>query len=200
MPRVTALRPARPGRVRVELDGAGWRTVPLDVATRVGLSVGLELDRERLRILRRELRSFTAVDTAARSLSHRDRSEVGVRRFLERKGIVSAESDEAVETLRRAGAVDDARFAAARAAALAERGYGDSAIRFDLEREGVGAEHIAEALGRLPGEGSRAATHAGRRGGGVKAARWLTRRGFSADSIEQVLPGIAENGAAELGC
>jgi hypothetical protein len=54
MPRVTALRPARPGRVLVELDGERWRTIPLDVAARSGLTLGLELDRERLQTLSRE--------------------------------------------------------------------------------------------------------------------------------------------------
>src|SRR5206468_10376036 len=72
MPRVTALRPARPGRVRVELDGEHWRTVPLDVAARSGLALGLQLDRERLRTLRRELRRSEALTAGSRVLARRD--------------------------------------------------------------------------------------------------------------------------------
>lgn len=200
MPRVTALRPARPGRVRVELDGSSWRTVPLDVAARAELSVGLELDRARLRRLRRELRASAAVDTAARSLSRRDRSELGVRRILEGKGVAGREADDAVGTLRRAGAVDDGRFARGRASALAERGFGDSAIRFELVREGLSAELISEAVCRLPPEDERAVALALRRGSGIRTARWLARRGFSLDSIERAMPGIAESDGTELGC
>src|SRR4051794_19625280 len=73
MPRVTALRPARPGRVLVELDGEAWRTVSLEVAARSGLELGLELDRTRLRTLRRELRRAEALDAGARALARRAR-------------------------------------------------------------------------------------------------------------------------------
>ena len=82
MPRVTALRPARPGHVLVELDGERWRTVSLDVAARSGLSVGLELDRDGLRTLRRELRRDDALTAGVRALGRRDRSEQGLRSIL----------------------------------------------------------------------------------------------------------------------
>jgi SOS response regulatory protein OraA/RecX len=199
MPRVTALRSARPGRVRVELDGSSWRTVPLDVAARVGLSIGLELDRERLRTLRRELRAFAAADAAARSLARRDRSELGVRRVLERKGVSRAERDTAVATLRQAGAVDDERFARGRAAALADRGLGDAAIQFELEQEGLPGEFVVAAIAELAPEPDRATALAARRGLAPKTARWLSRRGFAADSIGRALPGIAEDEVSELG-
>ena len=104
MPRVTALRPARPGRVLVELDGERWRTIPLDVAARTGLALGLELDRERLQTLSRELRRSEAVAAGARVLARRDHSEQAVRDALERKGIRKTEREEAVATLRRQAA------------------------------------------------------------------------------------------------
>jgi SOS response regulatory protein OraA/RecX len=185
--------------VLVELDGGRWRTVPLDVAARVGLAVGLELDRERLRTLRRELRRAAAIETGARTLARRDRSEQGLRRLLERRGVPAAEREEAVAILRSVGAVDDGRYAAVRAAALAERGLGDAAILFDLEREGIAVTQAREALDGLEPERDRATRLATRRGGDARTARWLARRGFTADSIEEVLPGIAESGAAELG-
>jgi regulatory protein len=198
MPRVTALRPARLGRVLVELDGARWRAVPLEVAARTGLAIGLELDRERLRTLRRELRAAAAVETGARSLARRDRSEQGVRRLLERKGVPERERDDAVARLRGAGALDDERFAHARAQALAERGLGDAAIAFALEQEGVAAELVAPALEPLAPEPERAAHLAAGRGPGLKTARWLAARGFAEEAIEAALPGIAESRPAEL--
>jgi hypothetical protein len=60
---VTALRERR-GHVAVELDGQAWRTVPLEVVVRAGLAVELELDRPRLRLLRRELRRAEALAAA----------------------------------------------------------------------------------------------------------------------------------------
>jgi regulatory protein len=199
MPRVTALRPARPGRVLVELDGERWRTIPLDVAAQSGLALGLELDRERLRTLRRELRRSEAVAAGARVLARRDHSEQAVRDALERNGIREPEREEAVETLRRNGALDDERFAHARAAALAERGLGDAAIRFRLERDGIEQESIEDALATLEPERDRAVRLAARRGAAPKAARWLAARGFAPESIEAAIVGIADDERLELG-
>src|SRR5205809_2683942 len=95
MPRVTALRPARPGHVLVELDGERWRSIPLDVAARAGLQVGLELDRPRLRTLRRELRRGDALTAGARALARRERSERELREVLERKGVGELEREAA---------------------------------------------------------------------------------------------------------
>jgi SOS response regulatory protein OraA/RecX len=196
MPRVTALRPARPGRVLVELDGERWRTVPVEVAARTGLEVGLELDRPRLRTFRRELRRGDALAAGVRALARRDRSEQGLRGVLERKGLGERERDVTVAALQRHGALDDGRFALARAAALAERGLGDAAIAFRLERDGVDQEHSAPALAALEPERERAARLAERRGTGARTARWLAARGFAPESIETA---IAPSEGPELG-
>ena len=58
---MTAVRPARPGRAVVHLDGEPWRTLPLEALLRAGIAEGDELDRERLRVLRREVRRLEAV-------------------------------------------------------------------------------------------------------------------------------------------
>jgi len=188
MPRVTALRPAQPGRVLVELDGERWRTIPLDVAARSGLSIGLELDRESLRTLRRELRRGDAVVAGTRALARHDRSEQGLRGILERKGIGEREREEAIATLRRHGALDDERYAEARAAALAERGFGNTAIRFKLEHDGIEPDACAAALAALEPERGRAVRLAARRGAGARTARWLAARGFAPESVEAALP------------
>ena len=199
MPRVTALRPARPGRVLVELDGECWRTIPLDVAARSGLALGLELDRERLQTLSRELRRSEAVAAGARVLARRDHSEQAVRDALARKGIRKPEREEAVATLRQHGAIDDERFAHARAVALAERGLGDAAIAFRLERDGIEPESLEPALAAIEPERDRAVRLAARRGPTAKTARWLVARGFAAESIEAVIDGVADDEGLELG-
>jgi SOS response regulatory protein OraA/RecX len=199
MPRVTALRPARPGRVLVELDGKRWRTIPVDVAARTGLASGLELDRERLRTLRRELRRSEAVAAGARVLASRDHSEQAVRTALQRKGIREPEREEALATLRRHGALDDHRFAHTRAAALAERGLGDAAIAFRLERDGIDHSSVADALAALEPERDRAVRLAARRGPTAKTVRWLAARGFAPESVESALAAVADDEGLELG-
>jgi regulatory protein len=183
---VTALR-TRGGRVVVELDGSAWRTLPLEAVVRAGLAEGCELHRHRARILARERRRLEALDIAARSLRLRDRSELEVADRLAARGVAPVYRREAVTVLRRAGLLDDARFANARAATLADRGYGDAAIRHDLEQRGLDAEAVSEAVAGLASEHERVAALQGRFGGGARAARALARRGFGEDALEALV-------------
>jgi SOS response regulatory protein OraA/RecX len=184
--------------VLVELDGERWRTIPVDVAARSGLATGLELDRERLRTLRRELRRSEAVAAGARVLARRDQSEQAVQAALERKGIRPREREEAVATLRRHGALDDGRFAHARAAVLADRGLGDAAIAFRLERDGIEPDSIETVLAALEPERERAMRLAARRGVSAKTARWLAARGFATESVEAAIARVADDEGLEL--
>jgi len=181
---VTALRSPRPGRVAVELDGAPWRVLPTDVVVAAGLAVGERLDRARLRALRRELRRHEALAAAAGALRHRDLSSRALEERLARRSVAPLERAEALQVLEHAGVVDDARFGAGRARTLAERGWGDAAIRDDLERQAVPDELIGSALEALAPESERARALFRRRGGGPATARWLTRKGFGEDAIE----------------
>ncbi|MDQ2984831.1 MAG: RecX family transcriptional regulator [Actinomycetota bacterium] len=190
MPKVTALRSGRPGRARVELDGAAWRTLPLDVVARAGLAVGLELDRPRLRTLRRELRRHEALDEAARALRTRDCSSASLRKRLERRGVAEEPGREALHALERAGILDDKRYARSKAERLAERGAGDALIRWELEQDGVPAELVEEALSALERETERAVRiAAGSRDAG-RTARALARKGFSEDALEAAFPAL----------
>ena len=132
---------ARAGRrvVAVELDAGPWRVVPLEAVLVAGLTVGGELDRQRARLLRRELRRLEARDVALGP------SLAAITRGVARTPAgASAERHRSCATRRsrrveRAGLVDDARFAASRAALLAARGAGDAMIEDDLARKGVPA-------------------------------------------------------------
>jgi regulatory protein len=187
MPIVTALRPGRGDRVGVELDGAPWRTLPAAAVVAAGLGVGTILDRPRVRELRRALRHSAALDAAGRALHRRDRSPAGLETILERGGISAPERQAAVETLERLGYVDERRFAESRAATLARRGYGDEAIRFDLEREGVGGEAAADALARLDPERERAVALIAGGTDDARTSRRLLARGFSPETVEAAL-------------
>jgi regulatory protein len=192
---VTALR-ARGGRVAVELDGAPWRTLPLEAVVKAGLSEGCELDRERARRLARERRRLQALGIAVGALRRRERTESELRDRLAIRGVGAGRQEETLAVLARAGLLDDTRFAVGRATGMAERGYGDAAIRHDLERRGVGGEEIAAALAALVPEPERVTRHAPRFGGGLRAARALARRGFAEESVEVL---VAESARGELG-
>lgn len=183
MPTVTALRDARRGRVAVELDGAAWRTLPVEVVVRAELSEGRALDRPTLRRLRRELRRAEALALAGRALRARDLSRHRLAERLSAAAVAPAAVVESLDVLADAGLVDDGRFARSRAHALAERGYGDAAIEHDLERQGVAGELIKVALEELPDELERARRLVERRGHGVKTARYLASKGFGEEAV-----------------
>src|SRR5205085_51802 len=106
---------------------------------------------------------------------------------LSQAGVAPAARREAMEVLQRGGILDDRRFAASRAAALAERGYGDDGIRLDLERAGVSAELREEAVAALAPEVERAVEIVKRRRPGPRTARFLAGKGFSEDAVETAL-------------
>jgi SOS response regulatory protein OraA/RecX len=178
---VTALRGEPRGRIRVDLDGEPWRTLPAEAVVRAGLAVGCALDRPRARTLRRELRRAEALARATRALRSRDLSGPTLDARLERAGFAGHERDAALGTLTRAG--------------LAERGRGDAAIAWDLERQGVLSDVAAAALASLAPETERAQALAERLGRSPATARLLARRGFGAEAVESALGGSF---AAEL--
>jgi SOS response regulatory protein OraA/RecX len=124
------------------------------------------------------------IELATTSLARGDRTRRELDERLERAGLDVEERQAALETLERIGYVDDARVAASRAEALAARGQGDDAIRFDLERRGLAAEHVEAALAALQPEQERARELAERLGPTPKTLSQLRRKGFGADSLE----------------
>ncbi|MBA3383782.1 MAG: regulatory protein RecX [Actinobacteria bacterium] len=194
MPVVTGLRELRGGRVAVELDGARWRTVPAEVVVRVRLGVGEALERPRLRELARELRRARAVDTALRAVSRREQSAAELDLRLQRRGFAPGLREETLNRLERVGLVDDERYAMRRAETLCERGHGDEAIRWRLERGGVAHETASKAIAALPPERQRARLVVAVRGAGLRTATELARRGFGEDAIEDALGQVVADG------
>ena len=190
MPRITALRHQPPRHVVVALDGKDWRPVPVEVVVAAGLWTGLELDRPRLRLLRRELRRSEALTAALRALERRELSTSELEARLEQAGIASSYRREALSVLARAGLLDDERAARLAARRLSERNAGDSAIRFQLAERGFHAQAIAAALAGIPPERARAEAVVAARGRGLPTARYLERKGFDADCVEAASGGL----------
>lgn len=129
----------------------------------------------------------SALAVALQALAPRERSRRDVDERLARAGFGEEARRDALDELERLGYLDDRRFAAARAEALARRGYGDAVIREELARHGVDGDAAAEALAGLAPEAERAAAAlAGGRPGPRLAAR-LGRKGFGAEAIEAAL-------------
>jgi SOS response regulatory protein OraA/RecX len=124
------------------------------------------------------------LEIAARALQHRDRSRRQLEERLARAGVDGTGRAEALETLERVGYLNDGRYARARAASLAQRGYGDDGIRHLLEQDGVPRVDATEALSELAPERERAAEVVARLGPGPKTAAHLGRKGFGEDTIE----------------
>ena len=196
---MTAVRRAGPGRVVLELDGRLWRIVPDEVVLRLGFAAGDELDRGTLRRLRAELRRVEAFAAAGRSLSRRDLSKARLRERLRRAGVAPAEKERTLARLERMGLVDDHRLARARAATLAERGWGDAAIAARLEEDGIDASTGRAVIDELAPERERALALAGGECDRRKAGSLLIRRGFSPDSIEAAVGMLDEGLPTQLG-
>jgi SOS response regulatory protein OraA/RecX len=135
----------------------------------------------------REAASGDAIEASLRSLRHRDRSAAQIDAYLEERGFGESERLEALETLLRTGLADDRRFAAGRAAALAERGAGDALIRHDLREADVEREVVEAALEALESEHHRAERIVALRGTGAKTARYLAGKGFPEEVVYSVI-------------
>jgi regulatory protein len=87
------------------------------------------------------------LELAYRYLNHRDRTEREVRRHLAGKGIEDEAVDDAIETLREHGFVDDARYA--RLFAQDKRtleGWGSERIKNTLVSRGIDRDMIEAAV------------------------------------------------------
>lgn len=186
MPEITGLREVSTRDVLVEFDGAPWRKIPLVAAARAGLSVGKRLEREDLRLLRRELRRAEALTKATRMLARRPLPRALLEDRLERKGVAPAALEEAVEVLEQAHYLNDHSYALDRAGSLAERGYGDAAIRYVLKQERVDSGLIEEAIAVLEPELERARALVLANPDRKRLLGRFVRRGFDPDTIEQI--------------
>lgn len=156
------------------------------------------VDRPLARSLARELRRERALGAAVRSLRARPMSERRLRARLQSRGVPPDAEEAAVGTLAQAGFVDDGRLARGRAAALAERGWGDAAIEARLAGEGLREPDVNAAVAELDRETERARAVAAALPP-QKAWALLQRRGFDVETIECVLGGLDEDTAERLG-
>jgi regulatory protein len=202
--KITALRrqQRRPDRVNVYVDGALRLTVPEEVAIRAGLRVGLDVAEATLASLEALSAAGRAREAALALLSHRPRSERELRQRLRRRDLPEPAIDEAVSQLAGVGLVDDAAFALAFVRdRLRNRPRGRARLHAELSARGVAPEAAGAAISHALRESDtteldlarRVAVRFRSRPGEerLRAERrlygQLARRGFSADTIRQVV-------------
>jgi SOS response regulatory protein OraA/RecX len=137
-----------------------------------------------------------ANEVALRALRTRDLSVAELEQRLVARGVDKDDAATTIAALVRTGLVDDTRLAERRAAALADRGAGDSLIRHRLRAMGIDRDLIEDVVAALAPEQVRALRIVERRGAGARTARYLAGKGFSEESVRDV---VASDRSGELG-
>lgn len=199
-PQITALttHPARPGRVRVYIDGV--YTFELSRKAILALKV---VENETLSSARRhELEAIAAREAAISLLARRERSRAELEIALKRKRFGPAIIAAALDRLATEGMQSDARFSNAWVETrrrLSPRGH--AALTYELKQKGVADDDIHRAVARYKSADERAALRdliAARlprlvaSGGDKQKIRqrllgFLARRGFAYDDVYDVL-------------
>ena len=126
-----------------------------------------------------------ALQVAVKALARRELSAAELLQRVTRAGFSADDAARAVADLREAGYQSDERAARDRARVLAERGFGNAAIRDDLRRRRFDVD-TEPVLAELPPEPERAGALAERIGPGRRLMQTLQRKGYSEETIVTV--------------
>ncbi len=201
--RITALvpEPGGTGSVRIEVDGARFGSVPVEVARAEGLIPGRELDQARLARLAALAEVEATYRTALRAVERRSFARADLARRLRRKGHAPEAIELALTRLAEHGFLDDAAFAANYVETRAARGRGPMRLARDLAAMGVERSVIDRALAAhapsddIAGDVPRAlaAKRAAQLGDLPRHVRrrrvlaYLARRGFSGREVTEMV-------------
>jgi regulatory protein len=200
LPTITALKshPARPGRIRVELDGKFAFELSRKVILARSVTEGEALTPER----RNELESIAAREAAIGLLARRERSRAELAIALKRKKFPPDLIESVFLNLEKEKLLSDERFAGAwvnTRRRLSPRGR--AALTYELRQKGIRKKNIDQAISTYPHADELAAlrdliearlarlTTSGDDPAKIKRRilGFLARRGFTYEDIEQVL-------------
>jgi regulatory protein len=194
--KITALKyqKRRRDRVSVYLNGRFAFGVPEIVAAR--LKVGQSLSDAEIEALQEHGSVEEAYNRALDYLSYRPRSQAEIVTYLQRHDVPDVQAEEVVERLKAAGLVDDEAFAQFWVENREQfRPRGPRALRYELQRKGIGQEAIDQALeGVDPSAGAyqaaakkaRQLSHLDQPEFFRKLVDYLARRGFGFDVAKEV--------------
>jgi regulatory protein len=201
--RITAVEadPRRPDSVRVEIDGARFGAIPLELVSAEGLAVGRVVDPHLQERLATAADAEAAYRTVLRALEVRSYARGDLARRMLRKGHQRPAVESALERAARFGLLDDAAFAQSYVQTRAARGRGPVRLTRDLLSMGVDRSLIDHAIAAEWTEESdknamplalarkRAAQLGGlpRQTKRRRVVAYLARRGFSGREITEIV-------------
>jgi regulatory protein len=196
-----------PDHLLVEIDGARYASLLIDLVHELDLRVGWALAPQQFAQLERQAAIEAARDVAIRLLAVRPRSVNEMRRRLRERGHDSNAVDAAVDRLSSVGLLNDEHYAAHFARVRAAKGHAGPRLVADLKARGVDRRVAESAVHEtLDAEGidtvAQARDVAERRAKQLKdvppeAARrrllaYMTRRGFRGheifDLVRELIP------------
>lgn len=189
-------------RLSVFLDGRFAWGVHQDVVLEHGLVKGQHLSADQQKTLREADAFIRAKATALQYLGHRPRTEAEVRAKLKRSGFSEAVQARTLARLHELAYLDDVAYAKLYVERrFANKGYGPQRLRSELIRRGVARDVIEQTLARFTEETDtldKAREQAAKRWQRLqsepdmrkrtrKVSDFLVRRGFTYDTIRQVV-------------
>lgn len=209
---ITAVEPQarQRDRVNVFVDGAFALGLDAEVAARLGLQVGQQVDAPRLQAAAAMDEECRAIQAALRLLAVRARSRAEIATRLRRRPFAAAAIEAALAYLERQGWVDDEQFARefARSRLQSADPPGPRRLAHDLARRGVPAPVIQAVLSGLDDADPVSAAVAvarrrlSRMGAPDRQVAWrrlggyLARRGYDAETVAAALRIVLDETAA----
>jgi len=188
-----------PDRVSVYIDNTYVGTIYVDRIRELKLNVGSKLTEEGVEKLYHQIKITEGQYIAMNKLSYRHRSVAEIERELRKNRIPDEVIKEVIEYLTSRGYLNDAEFARAMVQTYTHRKvpFGRRAIRSKMIEKGIDRELIESTLNEIEDEDglARKAADAGikryvRYDGKEKReklAQFLYRKGYSWDTIKEVL-------------
>lgn len=202
-PSVAAIRRQARGRVAVAASDGEQLILRAETVELAGLRVGAPLDDDARARIKAEEGRLAAHETALRLLAHRPRGERELAMRLRQRGFAAELAEAEVARLRRAGLLDDERFARAWVESRAPRGR--RLLRHELLARGVAVDMADAATADVDDRETalelarrRAPRLAGLEFGQFRArlGRFLQRRGLSHEAIDEAVRAAWEETAA----
>ena len=202
MSKITRLVKAktREKRVKVYLDGRYACTLLAEVVLKEGLRMGGELSEEQMTALCGKDRYQRSLNTAARLLGYRPRSEAEIKQHLRRRGFDDESTLKALAYLKDQGLVDDTAFAhywVENRESFRPRSRRLAGL--ELRRKGLDKDTIEQVIGEIDESASayRAAQTKMRHLSPTdyddfrqRLGGYLARRGFNYETIDETIKRI----------
>ena len=178
-------------RYNIYADGQYVASLGAEAVVAYGIRTGAEIPETQLREAVEKDNAAYALDCAAATLAHGQRTRAELERKLKERGIDDAAAGAALDKLASYGYIDDAAYAAEFVRSMMETGrLGRKGVEYKLKEKGIAADVAAEAMKEYTAEEEReiAKRQLARMSGGGdlreqrrKLSAALIRHGFSYD-------------------